>query len=200
MKDLIQEGRKIQETFKKNVMVEDNFFSKFIGKKTSGISKYGNWDYESFDESPNGNFYVSYLQASNGFISKMNSNPSIKSILKNLGKMKESHVRVEGNSGKFSTDYIVEFQKLKISFDGGANRGITISNDSERDITSFGQKNKIDSNTLQEGLIQLGDILSSELQKEWNSKIWEKPNVIDAINKYYRKMHPNPDFPPVFPR
>ena len=99
MKDLIQEGRKIQETFKKNVVNENGIFSKIVSKLRSmgksvekpqplesqpaKKSKYGNWGVVEYDDGPDG-IIVNY-RAGKSYLLKINSMPFAKKFKKVTG-------------------------------------------------------------------------------------------------------------------
>jgi|SanBayMetagenome_1026888.scaffolds.fasta_scaffold26714_2 hypothetical protein len=99
MKDLIQEGRKIQETFKKNIINEEGFFSKIANKLRSmgksvekpeplesqpaKKSKYSNWVVVEYDEADD-SIIVNY-RADKSYLSKINNMPFAKKFKKIIG-------------------------------------------------------------------------------------------------------------------
>jgi len=164
----------LNETTKKSRIKEDNFLNRFFGNKSSGISKFGNWDYVTIDESPNrDSVYISDMVATSNFISRLNSTPSLKELLKKSGKIKSIYATTEGFPGDHVTEYTIKFPQKSIS------SMFRTNGSSSKEINAEEQNKEFDSLLI---------MLNSELVKEWNSKLWV--DKFDDIKKYSQKFEP----------
>jgi len=190
MKDLIQEGRKIQETFKKNVINEEGFFAK-IANKLRGMgktvekpeplesqpakkSKYGNWGVVDYDEADY-SIIVNY-RVGKSYLSKINSMPFAKKFKKINGTW--SMVDISGKvesiivrlwfEGSPDTDY-VEFWSIPPF----AKYSMSIIN-KDRYV------DEVD-NEYKKLLQDLGNVICSDLKKEAES--FDLRNIQETFKK-----------------
>ena len=170
MKDLIQEGRKIQEIFKKNVITEEGFFSKITNKLRGTVkySKYGNWGVIDYDQSPNPPepFIVNY-SASKSYLSKINSMPFAKKFKKKVtGSGSRVELRVMQKNDLLNLE-------VSLWFDGNDDRIGDVTFSSVKPFSKYDMK--IDNsqggvdNEYKKLLQDLGNVICLDLKKEAES-------------------------------
>ena len=197
MKDLIQEGRKIQETFKKNVINEEGFLNKLKTKFLSlndprNYSKFGNWGIVEWSENPNdlGKYVCTYVGL-RSYISTLNGMTFAKKYNKKIKYIQAPIVTLSRNEITSVTNNDIGYVSVKL-YDSSAPSAESdvdfyFSKDYKKMNISDKDERRMDKEYTSQ-LYKLGEKICSDLQKEIDAM----PRGWQSSGRAPRSFEPSP--------